>query len=320
MTSTAIDKIEILTTSQREEFKFHSEQIKKAITLGQEAKNELVSHMLSVISASPPLWIEHYSSEEEYIKTELNIEVSSFSRLAKANKSYLYLIGNTEDKDEQISLARMRENAYRELRQIATDNKPILKIKGEDDNHYRERVLEKEKNDLKEIQNLWFEIYPKIKHFKERSGTGAYTNGGYSITAKDITETCLIVQKIFEIPKLLNEGILPSEISVGSIGGEDLSLQEIIDKSSSNFVQILDVVTQLGVSESLSEKLHRQQNHIRESLEKKYIYDSYNGTLNYENGKLFIENQYGKFDLINEWSDLLSKETVISIRRSKYQQ
>lgn len=315
MEITILPKLDILTQEEKELFEFHSSEIQTGIKKGIEARNEVISHVLAVIESEPPLWREHYSSEEEYVKTELNIEMSSFWRSVKDNKNYLYLFANTEDPDEQITLSRMRGAAYRELRQLATDNKPLLKKGGEKDEDYREKLVIKEKEDLILVQQLWSEIYPRIVKFKKESNTGIYPNGGYSITAKDITETCVVIHQIANIPRLLAEGVPPSAIPVSSIEGEDISLQEVMDASGDETINVIEILKDRGVDEALVEKLKRQNSYIEDSLKKKYVYDQYVGKLIYEDGRLKIENQYMKYDLINEWSDLLEKETSISVRR-----
>lgn len=316
MVNTAISKSSTLTDEERTRFEYHSNQIRDGIKKGQEARNEVITHVLTILNSNPPLWREHYESEEDYVKTELNIEMSSFWRNVKDNKNYLYLIGNTEDVDEQISLSRMRSSAYRELRQLATDNKPLLKKGGESDEDYRNRLEEKEKEDSILIQELWSEVYKRISKFKRESDTGIYPNGGYSITARDISETCLVLQRVMEVPKLLNDGVKPSDIAISTLEGKDISLQEVIDTGNKYASQVIEAVTDLGVSEALTEKLKRQNTHIQDSLEKRYKWDQYPGILIYEDGRLKIQNQYVTYDLLEEWSDLLNKETSISIRRT----
>lgn len=314
MTQVILEKYSALTEEERQEFEYHSFQIEAGIKKGQEARNQVVTHILNVISRNPPLWREKYSSEEEYIKTELNIEVSSFWRLVKANKNYLFLLDNAKDQEEQITLSRMRESAYRELRQIATDNKSLLKRKGETDEEFQLKLQEKESIDNQLVQDLWNNIYPKIKKFKLESNTGLYPQGGFAISARDITETSAVLQNILNIPKQIEQGIPLENISVGSFNGEEISFSEVIE-STDNTAEVIDYISSLEVSEHLNEKLKRQNQHIRDSLEKKYEYDRFDGILIYEDGRLKIENESGKYDLLENWGDLLGKETSVSIRR-----
>ncbi len=166
----------LLSPEEKEEYKYHSLQIEKSIHRGQEAKRELISHVLHIIDNG--LWREDYSSEEEYVKTELNMEnLSSFRREAKNNRNYLHLLANAEDKDEEISLTRMRGLAYRQLRKLATDGKPVLKRGGESEEEYKKRLDEKETQDSEMVLELWKEVYPRIVRFKESSNTGHYPNG-----------------------------------------------------------------------------------------------------------------------------------------------
>ncbi|MCY7363163.1 MAG: hypothetical protein LH629_14020 [Ignavibacteria bacterium] len=306
-----------LTQEERGLFEYHSDEIQSGIRQGQSARNQVISNVLAVLESNPPLWRENYLSEEDYVKTELNIEMSSFWRNVKNNKNYLHLIANTEDINEQITLTRMRDAAYRELRRIATTNESLLRQGNESEETYQTRLRIKDQSDAESVEQLWQGIYPKIVKFKEQSQTGIYPNGGYSVTAKDITETCAILLKVMEIPKLLNQGFLPSQIPIGSLEGRDISLQETMDANNDYAMEVIEAVQQLGVSESLSEKLFRQSSHIKESLEKKYDYDKYEGRLIYEDGVLQIVNAYHKYNLLQEWSDLLGRETQISVRRQK---
>jgi hypothetical protein len=310
-----IKEIKPLSEAEREEFEFHQRETQLGITKGQEARNQVFSHVLAVLEKN--LWRENYQSEEEYVKTELNIEMSYFWRSVKNNRNYLHLLATTEDEDEKITLVRMRDAAYRELRRFAVKNEPLLKKGGEADEDYKARLENQQAEDSQLVEDLWKELYPRIAKFKKESNTGVYPTGGYSITAKDIEETCEVLKTIYEIPKLLSQGLSPTDIPVSTIEGEQISLQEVIDDSGEQTISAIEALAELGVKERLTEKMHRQYDNIAASLEKKYIFDRYVGKLVYKGGSLIIENEYGDHDLARELSDLFGQDTVISVRREK---
>lgn len=310
----AVEKESYLSKEEQEAFNERFNKMREAIHLGQVALKDLVENVVYILDHK--LWRGQYASEEEFIKTELNIEKSSFERKAKGVRNYVYLLASTDDPDEQETLTRMTPSAYRELRQLATDNSHVLKKGGESDESYKSRLQEKEATDAELIADLWKEIYPRVVRFKRESETGVYPTGGYSITAKDITETARVIAQTINIPRQIEEGRSPSEIAVGSLEGRDISLEEVIEKGGDYTSDVISAVVDLGVSEALTEKLSRQREHIKESLEKKYVYDKYIGTLVLKYNRLIIENEYGDHDLLSEFSDMIDQETVISIRRN----
>lgn len=316
MTQLAAQKEAPLSKEEREQFEYYSTQIQQCVRRGREARTEMIEYVLSILNSDPPLWREHYASKEDYIRTELNIEKSSFDRMKKDNRNFLYLVGNTDDPDEQITLNRMSDYSYRELRNLAINNEPILKKGGETDEEYRERLEIKDREDVVLIQDLWNQIYPRIVRFKRESNTGIYPNGGYAVTAGDIRGTCLVLQQVMEVPRQLNEGVDPKDIAVSNLEGRGISLQDVMDTGGEYATEVIDAVTQLGISEALIENKMRQNVHIRDNLEKRYSYDQYEGKLIYEDGTLKIVNKHNVYDLLREWSDLLGRDTSISVRRT----
>ncbi len=160
MTQVAVERKSNLSVEEIEEFNKRCFSIQEGIKIGQDALKEVVSNAIYILDNG--LWKEYYSSEEEFIKTELNIEKSSFERKAKGIRNYIHLLASTDDPDEQITLTRMTPFAYRELRQIATDNKHVLKKGGESDEDYKARLTIKDEEDAAIIKDLWKEIYPRI--------------------------------------------------------------------------------------------------------------------------------------------------------------
>lgn len=300
----------ILSPPEKEELNFHLNEISKLIEERNRATGKIVTHISEILSKK--LWKEDYNSPEHFIKTVLNLEKSSFERFAKANRMYLYLVQQTDDKDEQTTLSMMNESAYRELRRIATGGFKILKKGGETDEDYQMRLYEKEYEDNVLIHNLWKNIYPNIRFSKS-----PLPNGGINITANDILISCNIIQSTMEALQLVSDGEEASQVSIGSLNGSDIALSDVIEASGDHSVEVIESLNKLKINEALIEKLNRQKQHIRDKLEQSFVFDKYEGILRIKNGKLFIENDNYIYDLSLEFADLIKNEvfTSISVKR-----
>ncbi len=127
----------------------------------------------------------------------------------------------------------------------------------------------------------------------------------------------MVLQQTIDAVRQISEGVPLNEITASTLEGADRSMEVVIEKSGEHAPEVIDALTELGISEALTEKLKRERNHIRDSLEKRYDYDKIEGTLMFVNNRLVIQNQYGLIDLASEWNDVLNKETIVTIRRVK---
>lgn len=305
-----------LSKNEKEEFGSLLRKIKDAINDRNLATSRLITYVSEVLRKK--LWVDDYESENEFIKSILHMHYVSYSRFAKANRIYLYLRSVANNEEEKLVLSLMKESTYRELRRIATNgNKPIM-IKGETEEQYRNRIYQEEQEDLKLIRDLWSKIYPHIRNAKIDNNKVLPT-GGFYISENDILIASQILQKTLDALNKATNGADLSTISVGEIGGRDISLEDIVNMADEYSPEVIDAINRLGISEAITEKLKRQNQHIKDKLNKAYTFDRYSGVLFLKNGRLCIDTQIGVIDLAQEVGDLIDNKqhTVISIRRMK---
>lgn len=300
----------ILSTFEKEELNFHLSEIGKLVEERNRATGKIVTHVSEILNKK--LWKEDYNSPEHFIKTILNLEKSSFERFAKANRMYLYLVQQTDDKDEQTTLSMMSESTYRELRRIATGGFKVLRKGGETDEDYQMRLYEKEYEDNVLIHNLWKNIYPNLRFSKP-----PLPNGGINITANDILISCNIIQNTMHALQLVSNGEEGNQVSIATLNGSDIAVNDLLEASGDHSIEVIESLNKLQINEALIEKLNRQKQHIKDKLEQSFVFDKYEGILRIKDGKLFIENNNSLYDLSLEFADLIKDEvfTSISIKR-----
>lgn len=294
--------IESLTEVERSEFQKCCDVIAENIRIGNKATAKILDELENILRKK--LWREDFSSEKEFIHSTLGIEVSSAHRKIKDRKTYLYLVSKAEDDEEVESLSYMNDFAFREIRRIATDNENVLQRSNETEEEYYERFEAKQLDDFEAIENLWKWIYPKVKFHRYESQKGILTNGGVKVTSGDILESSKVLQDLLHSP----------ETAKIELENRDITISEIEEASAGASNEVINALATLAVSENLREKLQRQKQHIRDSLEKTYDYDEYEGVFEYKNGNLIIKTPYAEIDIIKQVSKLIGKQGKITIR------
>lgn len=295
------------------DYDFHFNEIASAINERNRATGKIVRHVEVILKEE--LWKGHFDSAEDFVKIVLNLEKSSYDRLAKANRMYLYLVENTNNDEEKATLSVMKEGAYRELRRIATDGIKILKSGNESNEEYLLKLEKKENEDFELIKDLWNKIYPHIRFHKEQDGR-ILPNGACHISESDITFASKVLQETIEAIEQIDSGKKLDEISIADIDGKNYSIAEVIKESGEYAPQVIDAMNRLGISQGLTEKLKRQNQHIRDRLEQTHTWDRYDGICKInENGQLIICNDRVEYNMSHELSDLIGIEVSISVRR-----
>lgn len=293
-----------LSEPEQREFQNRCQIIAESVNQRNKATSVIVAQVDFILQKS--LWRGEYNSEEEFIRAVLNLEKASCMRYIKAHRMFLYLSQRTDDAEEIATLSMMRENAYRELRRIATGGEKLLKSGAETNEDFQKRLEDKEASDLESVFELWSWMYPKIKFHKIETRTGLLPGGnGFSVTEGDIIASAKVLHDI-------SQGMEESRIEVD---GKHLSMQEIEEAGGDVAPEVLDALATLAVSTNLTENLQRHRQHIRDSYEKQYVWDKFEGTFEYENGKFIIKTPLTKIDFLREIADLMGKEAAISIRR-----
>lgn len=309
-------KVVALSLAERQEWQERCVIIRENFVTRNLATSAIMQQASEILKKK--LWREDYESEDHFLRSTFNIEEKFLRKVFRANRDYLYLVNSTEDPEEQLTLKLLKESSFRELRRLASEEYETMRIGNESSEDHRVRLDKHEAESQVAIKTLWDWIYPKIKAYKLESRTGLFPGGGFTISKGDIISATAVLQNLLAQDFIIQNCV--TQNSKIELDGRDIYIDEMVNASeeaNADPIEVMEALSRLGVAEILNEKLLRQREHIRSSLEQVYFWDKYEGTCSIINGRLVIKNQLYTYDMINELSDLINEDIVLSVRRVK---